>query len=195
MFSDLTPQLLEIMRHYGYVIVFLGTIIAGETVILAASFLAFLGFFNIFIVVGVGFAGTAISDSIWYYAGRRFQGAISFLGRFVGFSKIKTGFWEKHFDRHYGKFLIASKFIYGIRAATLIASGHQKIKYKRFLRYNLISIGIWIVLMVCIGYFIGFSWDRLQKFNGLAEYLLLGIIVLVILIRFLFNRYLKKKEL
>ncbi|MFA4871819.1 MAG: DedA family protein [Patescibacteria group bacterium] len=192
--QELIPQLIQILHQYGYIFVFFGTIIGGEVVILAASFLAFLGFFNIFTVMAVALAGTILSDSLWYYIGFRGKDFISKYVEFFYLPKIKFGFFQRNFNHHYGRFLIFSKFIYGTRTATMIASGHQQVGYKKFLKYNLIGTVIWLIVVVGLGYLMGFSWRYLDRYSDYARYWTLGLLTLVLIIRFIFKRLIKFKE-
>lgn len=189
--SEISSFLIPILKDYGYVLVFIGTIIAGETVILAAAFLAFLGFFNIFIVIAISVVGTIISDNLWYLIGLKGH---KFIDRWMERLCIPQGghnFIQKHFNNHYGKFLIMSKFIYGTRTAALVVSGHQKVNYRKFLLFNLFSIGIWIIVIIVLGYLIGFSWSRLEQYTSYAHYWILGLLALLVVIRLLFNRLIK----
>jgi len=189
-----TQLLIELIQSYGYIIIFLGTIIAGETVILAAAFLASLGYFNIFIVMAVSAVGIILADSFWYYIGMKSDKVVEKCGKSCTFAEKRIAFINKNFNNHYGKFLILSKFVYGTRVATLIASGHQKIPYKNFLIFNLISIIIWLAIVVVIGYGIGFSWTYLEKYNEYARYLALGILAVIIAIRLYVTKFAKFKK-
>lgn len=193
--EDFIPIILDILKEYGYLIVFLGAIIGGEVFILASAFLASLGYFNIFGVIAVSTAGIIISDSVWYFIGLKSHRLVTgFRQNNFLFKKFKSGLFDKYFHSHYGKFLILSKFIYGTRTATLLASGYKKVAYKRFLMFNLIGIGIWIVIIIALGYVMGFSWHYLKQYNFYFRYFVLFGILLLFIIRFIFNKLLKQKN-
>lgn len=65
------------LSKYGYGFIFLGTIFEGELVLLTAGFLAFLGVFNLWLVIIVAFFGASVGDNFWYHVGH--IGGIPFL--------------------------------------------------------------------------------------------------------------------
>ena len=189
--EDLGQYAIQILQEYGYVIVFLGTVIGGEIVILAAAFLASLGLFNITWVIVLSFFGIVLSDSIWYSLGYSLHSFAKKYKKFFPLSDDKMDTIRKQFNDHYGKFLVVSKFIYGIRILALMFSGYQKVSYKKFLRFNLIGTTIWLIILVLIGYTMGFSWGYLEQYSQLAKYWALAGILVVFLLRYVFNRIMK----
>lgn len=192
--QELIPIFLHFLQQYGYIIVFLGAIVGGELFILAAAFLASLGYFNIFIVVALGFAGTIFSDSLWYLLGLKGQNLIIKGKDFLCLKNYHNRYFDHYFEHHYGKLIILCKFIYGTRTITMVTSGYKKVPYKKFFYYNLISVLLWLMIVVVLGYGMGLSWTHLQKYNSHIKYLvLLGVLVLV-LFRFVSSKIIKAKR-
>lgn len=189
--QELIPFILQILQEYGYIIVFFGTIIGGELVILAAAFLASLGYFNIYLVLIVASAGIILSDSVWYLIGLKSRNYIIGFRNSTLLKRYKKGLFDKYFYDHYGKFIILSKFIYGTRTITLLSSGYKQVPYRKFLFFNLIGIAIWIVIIIILGYLMGFSWNYLEKYNSYMRYFVLFGIAVIFIIRFIFNKLLK----
>jgi membrane protein DedA with SNARE-associated domain len=76
---ELSPYLIELVQTYGYLAVFLGSLIEGDALVLVASFLAYLGKLDLLWVMVAAFFGTWLSDIIWFMLGR--YGTQAFFAR------------------------------------------------------------------------------------------------------------------
>ena len=74
---------------YGYLAVFLGTLLEGETILLSAGFAANRGLLYWPLVVAVAFAGATLGDQIAFLLGR-WQGA-SLIARFPRWRCARPG--------------------------------------------------------------------------------------------------------
>ncbi len=63
---------LAFVHEWGYIAVFLGAIVEGETVILTASALAALGYLNLYKIMLITFCTTVVVDQILFQVGRRY---------------------------------------------------------------------------------------------------------------------------
>ena len=191
--QDLVPILIQILEQYGYAIVFLGAVIGGELVVLIAVFLASLGMFNIYLVVLFGMMGIVISDNLWYFVGTKLRGRLDYCkDRFCPKKyQYKIESFSEKFTDHYAKFLILSKFVYGARIITLITSGYQRIPYRKFVKFNLIGSTSWMGIIVFLGYVMGISWNYLAKYNEYAKYYVLFGLLVLFVIRYIFNKFIK----
>jgi len=188
--SDLAPSLIQILTDYGYIIVFLGTMIAGELVILASVFLASLDILNIYLVILFGLAGIVVSDNLWYWFGTRLNNRFNFFKKYFYNTRYqkKIASFKNKFNNNYSKFLVMSKFVYGLRIFTILASGYQKIPYKTFVIFNLIGTLSWMTIIVFLGYVMGMSWHYLSQFSNSAKYYVLFGLLILFVLRYIFNR-------
>ena len=192
-------QALEYISTYGYLAVFIGTVVWGETIMIAAGFLASLPNlnFNLGLVMLFGAIGTITADSFWYLVGHSGKKGSRFLEKYEKFALLKPKFLDKikdHFNNHEGKTVFFSKFIYGTRTIVLITAGAAGMKYSKFLFYNFLSIIFWAVGMAFVGYFLGEGFLQIKDYVKGAEYILLGIVVLFIVIRIAYAFYKKQKQ-
>lgn len=188
--ESLIPNLFEILKHYGYIIVFLGTIVAGEVVILSAVFLATLKMLNIYLVVLFSLAGVVVADNLWYLLGVKLKGKLNNLKKYFNTGKYadKVTTFSKKFNSNYRYYLVMSKFVYGFRIITVLTSGYQKIPYRKFLTFNLIGTILSMTIIVFLGYFMGVSWSYLSQYsNNTKYYALFGLLILFV-IRYIFKR-------
>lgn len=186
--QEIIPTIIQIIREYGYIIVFFGAVIGGETFILAAAFLASIGYLNIFLVILISFLGSISSDSVWYLMGLRFRNVLARFTNSLPVKKYRRRFFDKYFYTHYGKFLVISKFIYGMRIATLLASGYKKLPYKKFIAFNLLGNAIWLMIVIALGYLMGFSWHYLARYNNYLRWLVIWGLIALFAVRLILNK-------
>ena len=58
------------VSHYGYVALFIGVFLEGETVLIAAGFAAHLGHLSLTWVILIAFAGSLTGDQFYFFLGR-----------------------------------------------------------------------------------------------------------------------------
>src|SRR4029450_11713455 len=64
-------DLSHLIAQYGYLAVFIGTLLEGETVLALAGFAAHLGHLELPAVIVVAFVGSVIGDQTWFLIGHR----------------------------------------------------------------------------------------------------------------------------
>ena len=190
MYENLVPIIIDIIKTYGYVIVFLGSIVAGEIIILLAVFLASLKLLNIYLVIIFSIAGVMVGDSLWFYMGSKLKDKVSFIGRFFKASKYHKAIasFAARYIKNYKKYLIISKFVYGFRVITILTSGYYKIPYRSFVIYNTIGTIIELSVVVFLGYTMGLSWVYLSRYSGQAKYLVLFGLLILFMLRYGFRK-------
>lgn len=185
-------QAVDFITTYGYLAVFLGTVIWGETIMIAAGFLTSLPSveLNLGLVMVFGAIGTLVADNFWFLIGHSGKKGSRWLERYERYARFKPRMVDKFkhkFDEHAGKTIFLSKFIYGTRIVVLMMAGGLGIKYKKFFFYNAISIIFWAIGMGFVGYFLGEGFLEVKEYIKGAEYILLGIVVLIILIKIIMS--------
>ncbi len=171
---------LSFVHEWGYIAVFLGAIVEGETVILTASALSSLGYLDFYKVMAITFCTTVVVDQGLFLVGRRYGPTF-----FEKFPKLRPradrAFKLLHrFDRW---FILVFRFIYGIRVISPIVIGAANIEHKRFTPLNILSAFIWTTISCYSGYAMGDMLESLLKNLEKAEhYFMLGIGAVVVLI-------------
>ena len=62
----------QLVSDYGYLAVFVGTLLEGEAILLLAAYAAHQGYLSLPAVVGVAFCGATLGDQIFFFSGRLF---------------------------------------------------------------------------------------------------------------------------
>src|SRR3954470_14383549 len=114
----------EFLRQYGPIGIFLGAGFEGQTALIVGGILARQHILNLWLVLGCATAGSAIVDHLLFVAGRRFrthrwvvratqQAAFARALRFIEKSPVSS--------------ILASRFIFGLRVASPIATGVSQV--------------------------------------------------------------------
>jgi membrane protein DedA with SNARE-associated domain len=142
----------EFLNQYRYLALMLGTFFEGETAILLASSLIHKGIFGVNLTVIFAFAGSFISDWLYYFIGR-LNGKF-FLAKRPNL-KMKIEPLADYFLRNKIMFLLSYRFMYGFRAIIPIMFGMTGIKPLEYLFYTVIAGFVWTSVVVSLGYFAG----------------------------------------
>lgn len=137
---------------YGYVALFAGGLLEGETVVIAAGFLAFRGYLDLSLVVVTAFVAAYVADQTFFLLGQR-QGR-RFLARHPA--------WLNRVDRvsaiirrHPLAIIFGYRFMYGVRTVTPFAIGMSGIRYRSFALITLASTALWATVVSTAGYYFG----------------------------------------
>jgi membrane protein DedA with SNARE-associated domain len=188
-------QLIDWIKDWGYLAVFLGSLVEGESVILTASSMAYLGYLSIYKIMIVAFVGTVFADQMLYFIGRHYGPNI-----FERFSWLKKSAARAFnlLNRYDVWFIIGCRFVYGIRITSAIVIGTAQIPLKRFIPLNILSGFIWTIISCVGGYLLGdVMKDIFENFNLIQKYLFIGAGSLAVLIAcfFVYRKYRYKKDL
>ena len=147
--TDLIHALIE---RYGLLAVFLGCVAEGETAALLGGFFAHQAIFTPWQAYGAAFAGAFVGDTLFFIAGRRLldRPKLARLRDTPAFARALG--W---IDRHPDLFVLANRYVYGLRLVGGVAAGASSIPTGRFLALNAASAAIWAALFSGAGYAFG----------------------------------------
>jgi lysylphosphatidylglycerol synthetase-like protein (DUF2156 family)/membrane protein DedA with SNARE-associated domain len=141
-----------LLLKYGYLLLFAGVIIEGEAVLIAGSFLASRGYFNIGTVALVALAANTLSAQ-FYYTAARVRGRGWFEGRFPEKSAYRKIIkWVGARDNW---LLLISRFLFGFRIVIPAACGAFGMPAVRFMIINIFAGILWVVPTTIAGYYFG----------------------------------------
>jgi membrane protein DedA with SNARE-associated domain len=129
-----------------------GTFFEGETAIILSSSLIYKGMFDVLPTVFFAFAGSFISDWIYYLIGR-LNGKWFIDKRPKLQAKVRpvTNF----FQRNQIQILFTYRFLYGFRVIIPLIIGMSSIKPVKYLFFTIVSGLIWAGTVTTVGYCIG----------------------------------------
>jgi membrane-associated protein len=194
-----------LLLAHGYVVIFVGAALdnfglpaSGDVVLFAGGWFSNLGHAVLPLVMLSGFGGALVSDNAVYWIGR--IGGRPLITRvlkmrFLHFL-INEGTLEKverSFESHGGKMVFVGRFGPGLRSMTPLFAGVSRMKYYRFLPYNLSAAAVWAVAYTLVGYAFGAYWSDLLAVARSFGYGLVALVALV-LGAYLLRRFLRRRS-
>src|SRR5213592_5277981 len=168
----MSPEFL--LQKFGYLAVFIGTFLEGETILVMAGFFAERGYLEIFTVMLVACLGAFCGHVFWFWLGRT-QG-VRLLERFP---KMKKHFGKgiRLFERYGAPAIFITQWLYGLRVTCAVIIGISKVSTVKFLVYEAITCIIWAIIIASAGFVFGTAVERiLGRAAHIERY---GLIVLV----------------
>ncbi|GAB0056550.1 hypothetical protein SIID45300_00858 [Candidatus Magnetaquicoccaceae bacterium FCR-1] len=146
------------LRDYGYIVLFVGTFLEGETMVLIAGYLAKAGVLDLNWVILSSFAGTYLGDQTAFFIGRRWGHLL--------IKRTSSESWKRRtervmylLDRYNTWFIMGFRFIYGVRNVTPFALGASPIAAIRFMLLNCLAAFIWATSFGYGGYIFGHAME------------------------------------
>jgi len=167
----------EILLHkFGYLAVFIGTFLEGETILVMAGFFAQRGYLFLPFVALAASLGAYIGHVFWFWLGRT-QG-VRLLDRFP---KMKRHFGRgiRLFERYGAPAIFITQWLYGLRITCAVIIGTSKISTAKFLIYEAVTCVVWAAVISAAGFFFG---EAVEKLLGRAAHIeKWGLLALVLI--------------
>ena len=178
-------DVLTVFLGWMPLVCFFGALFGGEETVGLLAIFAAQGLYPVWIVFFFCFLGEVVADSVWFFIGRS-----SLISRLQNLKKFKTSsnkarkFIDKKVNGNNFRLLMSTKFLYGLRIASIMYLG-RRIKFKTFLLYDIVVAAVWTIVIVGFGWLagqgIGWLWDTYKNVQMLIVIALCTIIVLYIL--------------
>lgn len=179
----------QLLNHYGYLAIFIGSILEGETILTLAGFFVHKGYLLFVPSILCAAAGGMLGDQICFLLGRYYGKHL--LQHFPKLDPMvaKT---DRLLCKHSSVIIIGVRFMYGLRIAGPIAIGMSKVTFHRFLLFNALGALLWATIIVSFGYLFGQSAQWL--FAEFQQYtkLLFAVILIVAVFALLIYWYIKQ---
>lgn len=173
-FGGLTLLLILVFAETG---VFFGFFLPGDSLLFTAGLLSNSEYIQMPVgqlILYVTIAAVA-GSTVGYFSGR---------WAYAYFSRKKENFFYKKkyleitrdFYRKYGVMaFIVGRFLPVVRTFVTIMSGMVRIKFSKFLIFNILGASIWVVTMILSGYLLGRAFPQTIEY---IEYIVIGLVVL-----------------
>lgn len=181
------------VADWGYLILFLWSILEGEWGLLLAGIASHQGYLNVYMCIFVAGLGGFTGDQIYFYVGR-----------------LNKAYVQKKFDKQKRKFALANllmrkygwpiifiqRYMYGLRTVIPISIGITRYSAVKFAIINLISAFIWASVTIIPAWYFG---DVILDFianvvNYIKTHNILYIVLLVIIIVIIFFYFKNRKS-
>jgi len=154
-----------LLHQYGYLMIFLGTLAEGESLLVLGSYFAHRGYLDLGGVMLTAFVGAVCGDQLFFHLGRRH--AKGLLERFPKL-RDKVNVALRRVEDHQVKVVLSMRFLWGLRIALPVALGLTNMSARRYLLVNLLSAAIWSTVFSLAGY--GVSRVLSQVIGNLHHY-------------------------
>ena len=195
-----------LLLTHGYLVIFIGAALdnfglpaSGDIVLFAGGWFSNLSLAALPAVMLSGLAGALVSDNAVYWIGRK--GGRPLINRvlkmrFVHFliNEKSLEKVERYFEAHGGKTVFVGRFGPGLRSMTPLFAGVSRMKYYRFLPYNLAAAVVWSVAYTLVGYVFGSYWSDLLAVAKSFGFSVVALVILILLAYVLRRRQARKKR-
>lgn len=186
----LDKHLLPFIEQYGawtylllFAIVFCETglvatpFLPGDSLLFAAGAFAASGSLSIWVLVVSLIVAAILGDTVNYSVGRFFGQRLLAAKRFRVVKPEHLAYTEEFFERYGGKTIIIARFVPIVRTLAPFVAGIGRMRYGRFMSYNVVGGIAWVMICSWAGFFFG-NLPFVQENFSLV---VLAIIVLSIL--------------
>lgn len=170
---------------YGYVALFVATVVEGPIATVIGAFLASRGLLDVALVYAVAVSGDLIGDLLFYGVGRsdRLASLVS-RSTFIERRRRQVEVLIGRFRAHAGGTLLFGKLTHAAGFLVLLAAGAARVPITTFLWYNLLGTLPKAAVFVMIGYFAGAAYAQINAYLGILSLLSFPLICLGIGIYF-----------
>ncbi|MND29455.1 Inner membrane protein YohD [compost metagenome] len=169
----------HLISQYGVLAVFLGAAFEGETAVFLGGVFAHRHFMSWWEAATAAAIGSFAADQAWFFAGR-YANRLALVQRF-----LKTDAAQKVsqlLEAHPTGFILAFRFIYGMRTVSPIAIGLSSVPALRFVILNFIAAVVWAVMITAIGYLFGNAVEMLFGRLRLHLHMLIAIAAIAVIL-------------
>lgn len=189
-------RIIELLRPYleppwGYAIVFMatflensvgaGVIVPGETLVIIGGFYARIGDLWLPGVATVAVVGAVLGDNLGYWIGRRYgRDFLERHGRRLFVTPARLEAAEGYYRRHGGKTVFLGRFVPVLRSVGFIVAGVAHMEWRRFIVYDVAGAILWGIGHSVLGYALGASYQRWERYLTPGGLVLLAVLLLLI---------------
>lgn len=164
------------IERYGYLAVFLGGILEGETTFLLAGYAVSQGYLGALPTYMVAVAGGCTGDSAYYWVGRLNGPAL--IRRFPSLRRLRAR--AVLLLRRRGRATaFLTRFFYGLRIILPMSMGAARLRYPVFLAYEFLGSLTFAALYLTLGYLFGETLqEALGRIRPYEKVIVAGLLVL-----------------
>jgi len=182
--------LVDFVHHLGYVGIFIATFLEStfvplpaEVTMIPAGYLVYQGTMSgglvLFLSIIGSVTGSAFNYYIAYHYGRKF---LDTYGKYMFFDHHKMEKLDRFFATHGEISILTGRLIPGLRHFISFPAGLWKMHLNKFVSYTAIGAGIWMTILLIIGYVIGGNKELVKHYTPLATIMVLSLVILALLI-------------
>lgn len=198
MIKEVAQTIVDLIFEWGYIGIFLLMTIESsfipfpsEIVLIPAGYLAHQGELNLGMIMGAALGGSMFGAFINYFLAF-FLGRKILLryGKYFFISNESMEKMDRYFLKHGAISTFIGRLIPGVRQLISIPAGLSKMSLVTFSTYTALGAGIWALILVMLGYFIGENQDMIDSY---LKQITIVVLVLLVLLGFWYTYKNKKR--
>ncbi len=170
--------------------IFIGLIIPGDFILALGGVYASQHKMNLTLVIVIGSLAAICGESIGFWLGRRFGVRLirhlPWVGKWLA-EMLEAS--EEYFHKHGGKTVAIGRYATAAGAFIPFSAGAGRMKYWRFLAFDVPAIMVWATGISIFGFFFGKNLSFVDKTLSRFGYVVLGLVVVFFLGRWLWKRW------
>ncbi len=201
MIHEVAQYLVDSIGSMGYLGIFLLMFLEStffpfpsEIIMIPAGYLAYQGEMNLYMVVLVGILGSVTGALLNYYLAMHLGRKIILrYGKYFFIKEETLTKLDTFFTKHGEISTFTGRLIPGIRQLISLPAGLARMNIAKFSLYTAIGAGIWVVVLVAVGYLVGSNQALISEYLKSAT--LIALVSVVLITIFYVVRYKKRKEI
>ena len=167
----------------------------SDVFVLVFAFVAGQGFFNPYLVYACTVVGSIGGIMVLYWIGRRVGDSVvqffskSLFGRIIPVRLIEKA--KRKLATRGDVIILLNRFLPGMRAPLCFAAGLGRSNTKKFFIYSSMSVFMWNLFLVVIGFSVGATWREASRF--LRNYNIVVASLFIVLLIIFIIVYIRKK--
>jgi membrane-associated protein len=191
----MTHSILDLLRNavvqYGYWAVGValllenaGIPVPGETILLLASFLAYSQHeLQLSWIIAVATLAATLGDNLGFALG--YYGGRPLLARYQSVFRIQNATiarGEQLFGCYGAVTVFFARFVFGMRIIAGPMAGVLRMPWRKFLIFNFLGAGVWVVVISGAGYLFGRHWERLERTVKRFDIAVVVVVIVLLLV-------------
>ena len=187
MIHEIADIIIESIGSIGYIGIFFLMFLESsffpfpsEVVMIPAGYLAFKGEMNIYLAILAGVLGSVAGAVFNYYLAMRYgRKFLLKYGKYFFLKEESLDKLELFFAKHGEVSTFNGRLIPGIRQYISLPAGLSRMNLGKFSLYTALGAGIWVIVLVLLGYFLGSNEEMI------SEYLRTATVIALISVSFI----------
>ncbi|WP_228145848.1 DedA family protein [Acinetobacter sp. ANC 5054] len=173
----------DLIQHYGYIAIFIGTLFEGETVLMLGAYAVHQHLMNFPILIAVAMLGGFIGDQFYFQLGRRYgtqliQSNADYAQKFERASQF--------IERYPILTILFMRFAWGLRTVLPISIGIRKYPVWKYVLINILACFIWAMVVATLGFqmshYLHLFWEKLLPYHQ-DIYIVIAVISCIVLFK------------
>jgi len=171
----LEQYLIELLKEYGYIVLFFWSILEGEMGLIMAGLLSHTGDMNYFLSIFVAGLGAFTGDQIYFYIGRYSK---KYMRNFIKKHRNKFALAHLLLEKYGWPLIFMQRYMYGLRTIIPMSIGVTRYDAKKFAIINLFAAWVWAAITISLTYYFGEEILVILKWAKAHWYYAIPIVIL-----------------